>query len=284
MNQCVKSAAALVCLQLVPKSSNILSNFVLFPPKSSTSAISAQAYPSAKASLARAIMDTNDVSDIHQHIQCLNAQKKILEAAAARTGEIPTDRKTQGELITKHQLMDMQSLMRQFGGNKNQVRSSFVPPPYPASIASLEQLTPIFIKDLKLGVHHRGNYLLVKSVTTPNRINAIMFVVLDEKENAVEMQLYQQPDENVRPASTLVTKGSIFLIKEPFFKVMGDGGYGLRIDHISDVLHIDTRHELCPTQWCPRLYDLNKPANDWKQEGNVAMGRKNYWQAIKLCE
>jgi hypothetical protein len=226
-------------------------------------------------------MDTDDVSDIGQYTQFLDAQKAILKAAMAREGQLPTDRKARGELIDKHQMMTMQTMMQRFGQKEMQIHSSFLPPPYPPSTASLDELTPTYIKDLRLGIHHRGNYLLVRSVTAPNRMTAIMVVVEDEKRDALVAQLYQQPDENVRPASSIITKGDVFLIKEPFFKIMGDGEYGLRIDHVSDLVRIDARHKLWSKQWIPDLFNLRRTADDWKQEGNVAMGRKQYWEAIQ---
>jgi hypothetical protein len=108
-----------------------------------------------------------------------------------------------------------------------------------------------------------------------------MAIVEDEKQDALVIQLYQQPDENVRPALSIITNGDVFLLKEPFFKIMGDGEYGLRIDHVSDLVRIDARHELWPKQWIPHLFNLRRTADDWKQEGNVAMGRKKYWEAIQ---
>jgi len=226
-------------------------------------------------------MNTDDVSDIGQYTQFLDAQKAILKAAMAREGQLPTDRKARGELIDKHQMMTMQTMMQRFGQKEMQIHSSFLPPPYPPSTASLDELTAIYIKDLRLGIHHRGNYLLVRSVTAPNRMTAIMVVVEDEKRDALVVQLYQQPDENVRPASSIITNGDVFLIKEPFFKIMGDGEYGLRVDHVSDLVRIDARHKLCSKQWIPDLFNLRRTADDWKQEGNVAMGRERYWEAIQ---
>ncbi|TVY56830.1 hypothetical protein LCER1_G002327, partial [Lachnellula cervina] len=227
-----------------------------------------------------AAMDTNDVSDIDQYIKVLDAQKKTLKAAEARTGQQPIERKTRSQLIHRHQLVAIQAKMQQFR-SEHHVQSTFLPPPYPPSTAALEALTPIFIRDLRLGTHHRGKYLLVRSATGPDRITAIMNIVEDEQEDAIMMQLYQQPEEIIRPASSIVTTGDIFLIKEPFFKVMGDGEYGLRIDHVSDILRIDARHRMCPNKWCPRFYDLDKTADDWKQEGNIAMGMNKHWEAIE---
>jgi hypothetical protein len=251
--------------------------------KGSNFAISARTHPSTTISLARDSrkMDTDDVSDIGQYTQFLDAQKAILKAAMAREGQLPTDRKARDELIDKHQMVTMQTMMQRFGQKEFQIHSSFLPLPYPPSTASLDDLTPVYIKDLRLGIHHRGNYLLVRSVTAPNRMTAIMVVVEDEKRDALVVQLYQQPDENVRPASSIITKGDVFLIKEPFFKIMGDGESGLRIDHVSDLVRIDARHKLWPKQWTPNLFNLRRTADYWKQEGNAAMGRKQYLEAIQ---
>ncbi len=114
-------------------------------------------------------------------------------------------------------------------------------------------------------------------------MTAIMVIVEDEKMDALMVQLYQQPDENVRPASSIITKGDVFLIKEPFFKIMGDGEYGLRIDHVGDYVRIDVHHKLWSKKWIPDPFNLRRTANDWKQEGNVAMGRMEYWKAIQRC-
>jgi len=172
-------------------------------------------------------------------------------------------------------------MMQQLGQKNKQIRSSLLSPPYPPSTASLNELKPIYIQDLRLGIYHRGNYFLIRSVTAPNRMTAIMAVVEDEKRDALVVQLFQQPEEEVRPVSSIIKNGDVFLIKEPIFKIMADGEYGLRVDHISDLVRIDARHELWPKQWIPVLFNLKKNADDWKREGNIAMGKNQYWEAIQ---
>ncbi|EHK96086.1 putative SET and MYND domain-containing protein 3 [Glarea lozoyensis 74030] len=63
---------------------------------------------------------------------------------------------------------------------------------------------------------------------------------------------------------------------------MSDGNYGLRVDHVSDLIRI-TRHgtyrELMPKFWKgPKSY---KSADDWKLQGNDEVGREEYWSAIE---
>jgi hypothetical protein len=64
---------------------------------------------------------------------------------------------------------------------------------------------------------------------------AIM-VLEDESGDVVMLQIYQQEDEKIRPATAIINTGTFLLVKEPYFKVMGDGEYGLRVDHLSDVV------------------------------------------------
>ena len=227
-------------------------------------------------------MDIDDVSNVGQYTHILNTQHAILKNAVTREGEIPTDRKTRAEIIRKHQLFSMQATNPQQPTQQGaHIYSSFLPPPYPPSTASLDELTPIYIKDLRLGTHHRGSYLLVRSVTSPNRMTAIMVIVEDERDDAILLQLFQQPDEDVQPASSIVTVGDVFLIKEPFLKIMADGEYGLRVDHVSDIVRIDARHRMWSNHWIPRQPSLDKTADDLKQEGNLAMERKQHWAAIR---
>ncbi|TVY84556.1 hypothetical protein LSUE1_G000747 [Lachnellula suecica] len=225
-------------------------------------------------------MDSDDVSDIGQYMQVLESQKLMLKAAESRTGQIPLDRKSRAELVHKQHMMAIQ-IMIKHNQQDHQIQSSFLPEPYPPSIASIAELTPIHIKDLRIGIHHRGRYILVRSIAAPTRMTAIMSIIEDENGDAIAMQLYQQLGEDVRPASSIIPVGDVFLLKEPYFKVMGDGEYGLRIDHISDAVRIDTQHKVWPQLWNPRLVDLSKTADDWKQEGNIEMGKKQHWAAIQ---
>src|SRR5579862_1792028 len=116
-------------------------------------------------------MDIHDVSASGQLIQLLTKHKETLNAAMARQGEQPDDRGSRSELANKFML---QSITQRSARSrmKLEFHSSFVPPPYPPSTARLEELRQIFIKDLKLGTHHRGSYILVRPITPPNRMTA----------------------------------------------------------------------------------------------------------------
>lgn len=70
-------------------------------------------------------------------------------------------------------------------------------------------------------------------------MTAIMAVMEDENGDVILLQLYQQEDERNRAAADIIKVCTILLVKEPYFKVMGDGEYGLRVDHLSDVILLE---------------------------------------------
>lgn len=58
-------------------------------------------------------------------------------------------------------------------------------------------------------------------------MKAIMALMEDESGEAIVLQLYQQEDGETRKATDIVNVGTILLVKEPNFKVMGDGDASL---------------------------------------------------------
>jgi hypothetical protein len=73
------------------------------------------------------------------------------------------------------------------------------------------------------------------------------------------------------------------LIKEPYFKIIGDGEYGLRVDHASDIVWVEEDKRI-PLQWRLRIGDLDKSADDWKLEGNEKMKERRVLECdTKVC-
>lgn len=112
-------------------------------------------------------------------------------------------------------------------------------------------------------------------------MTAIMAVMEDENEDVILLQLYQQEDESDRSAADIISVGTVLLVKEPYFKVMGDGEYDIRVDHLSDVIHLKRDDVRIPKAWQPRLIEIQLSAESLKAQGNNSMGKKRYWDAIK---
>ena len=107
-------------------------------------------------------------------------------------------------------------------------------------------------------------------------MTAIMAVAEDKTKDAVVVQLYQQDIKMDRPATSILDQNDVFIVKEPYFKVMADGDYGLRVDHVSDLVKVEPYDQRVPLQWSLQISILDKTADDWKVEGNNAMRRQKY--------
>ena len=230
-------------------------------------------------------MDVEDVSYIKQFVDILNKQKATLQAVSKRKGERPRDRKSRAQLVTGQMAHGLSAKMKDMRVDTNMVHplvhQSWLPPPYPPSIAPLKELRQFFIKDLQLETHHRGFYALLRAVTPPNRMTALISIVEDEQNDVTTLQLYQQEDEAIRPAHEIIAQNAICIIKEPYFKVMNDGGYGLRVDHVSDINFLSEEDERIPLDWRPRFTPVNRTAKQWKEDGNAALKAGKLNKAIQ---
>lgn len=103
--------------------------------------------------------------------------------------------------------------------NGGTLSTSQIPAPYPPCILPAAQLKPIYISQMKLETHHRLHSIVVRLLTPPNRVTAIMAIVEDIEGTAVLLQLYHQAAEEVVPAAKIFTPGKLLLLKEPSSKL-----------------------------------------------------------------
>ena len=88
-------------------------------------------------------------------------------------------------------------------------------------------------------------------------------------------------DPNLKPQQ-LLPKGTVFAIKEPFYKGTADGGYSIRIDHPSDLVQFQPTDASIPSSLAPRIVSLDTSATDWKKDGNAAYVKKEYLTALQM--
>jgi hypothetical protein len=161
--------------------------------------------------------------------------------------------------------------------DKHALRSSFVPPTYHPSAAALSELKKALISDLTLETHHRGSYILLRAVTPIDRMTAIMAVVEDQRGDVLMLQLYNQ--EAGLTTDGRLLEGTVIIIKEPYLKMMADGDYGLRVDHLSDIRLIPEHDPLVPSVWRSRSQH-HTSAIHWKTRGNDFFNQSAYYLAI----
>lgn len=222
-------------------------------------------------------MDTHDVSEEPQYLKYLVQHKKTLQNAQRFKGQQPKQKQSREDLIMEFMFRQMASNNMTPDIHEFAIRSSFLPPTYVPSIAPFRELSKIMIKDLVLETHHRGSYLLLRTVTPADRMTAVLAIVEDEEGKVLVLQLYNQNPS--RAAEDILNEGAVLIIKEPYLKVMADGGYGIRVDHLSDVKFVPGHDRLVPPSWRkgPGKRDtLRMSAQDWRMVGNDFFNKSRY--------
>lgn len=223
-------------------------------------------------------MDAHDVST--QHWEILKRYKQTLEEAKKRQGERPRDRKPREYA---HLRFMMASRPLEQNNTSHLIHTSFIAPAYPPCITAVAELKHITIDQLLLETHHRGTYILLRCITPPNRMTAIMALAEDKNNDVVLLQIYQQENEETRPATDIANSGTVVLVKEPYYKIMSDGEYGLRVDHLSDIVQLKSNDDRIPSNWQPRVIEVEQSsAEALKLKGNLTMQKGKFWDSITM--
>lgn len=224
-------------------------------------------------------MDIDDVSGTAQLVAAFSKQEQTLEAAKKRKGKRPKNMKPRDLLI--HEFMMIRSSQKMYKLNQTHViHQSWFAEPYPPSVAPLSTLKKLHIDEMELETHHRGSYALLRVITPSNTMNAVMVIVEDEKEHVVMVQVYQQEDTEYELAENIAQVGGVCIVKEPYFKTNSDGGYGIRVDHVTDIVWVAQDDDKVPLGWQARISEVDKTAEGLKAEGNAALKARDLPRAI----
>ncbi|KAK0732248.1 hypothetical protein B0H67DRAFT_597857 [Lasiosphaeris hirsuta] len=221
-------------------------------------------------------MDTHDVSETPQFLELLKKQQLNLRDAQSRKGQKPPPGKPRWETILHFRLQVAENITRD--KNLYYMASSFVPPPYLPCVTPVQQLSKVLIGDLVLETHHRGKYLLLRCVTPQDRMTAVLAIAEDEKGDVILLQVYHQEQASETPEDILV-EGGVVIVKEPYFKATSSGGYGLRVDHVSDIVFLPANDKRIPEIW-QRPSLRGDTATTWKTKGNASFNASRYRAAI----
>ncbi|OTB00434.1 hypothetical protein M426DRAFT_65939 [Hypoxylon sp. CI-4A] len=201
-------------------------------------------------------MDTKDVTGDEHYRVFFDQIKKNVEQASRRKGEKPRDHPHPQVLV---------------------------PPHYPPCVRPLQELKPLMISNMTLETHHRGSRTLLHVLTPPDRMTAVMAIAEDEEGTAVLLQLYNLPEESKVSKNDIVKPGYVCIVKEPFFKTStSDGSYGLRVDHVSDIIWLEDTDDRIPLKWRKRVVNLDESSKEIRMQGNAAVQKKNWGEAERL--
>lgn len=167
------------------------------------------------------------------------------------------------------------------------MKTSHVPLPYPPCVVPLSSLKKIMINDLLLETQHRGSYLLVRSVTPEDRMTAVVAIVEDEKGDVLMINLYHQGEQGEQRETegdeleAVLSEGMVMILKEPYLKAMAGGSFGLRVDHLSDVVFLSADDDRIPSRWQAEAPKKTGSALGWKTKGNGFFNKLAYRSAIE---
>ena len=226
-------------------------------------------------------MDVDDVSGTEHFTASLRQQKQTLEAAQRRHGTRPGDMKPLRLLIQDFMTVQTSRQLMHSLNHRNEIHHSWVAAPYAPSVEPLKTLKKLHIKELRLETHHRGGYILLRVLTPPNRMTAVMVIVEDEQGSGVLLMVYQQEDTEYGLAEDIAQVGGVCIVKEPYFKTMSNGEYGIRVDHVTDILWLAEDDERVPFRWGPRISGVQETAMELKEIGNAALKARALNKAVE---
>ncbi|KAI0133493.1 TPR domain protein [Xylariales sp. AK1849] len=227
-------------------------------------------------------MDIQDVSNVDQFSTFLQKVKANAVEASRRKGQSPRDHPPVQILVSRFLMKRSMRTTRQSGGAEINISTSQVPPPYPPSVCSVDELKLLMISRMTLENHHRGNKVIIRILTPPDRMTAVMAIVQDEEGTGVLLQLYNQPEATVVDEHDILRPQSVCIIKEPFFKATTDGSYSLRVDHVSDIVWLLDTDDRIPPKWRKPVSNVGGDAQEIRMQGNAAILKKNWAEAERL--
>ena len=207
--------------------------------------------------------------------QQMSDQIKFLRLALLVKGQHPKANRNRERIISEH---NDNYWLRKAHPVAFEMRASFTPPAYPPCTRSLHDLSKVMIKNLYLETHHRGTYVVLRTVTPPDHLAAVACIVEDETQDVIRLNVNFQ--DRKRDIEEAFPQGIILIVKEPYLSVMAEGTYGIRVDHLSDVVYLPAHDERVPEPWRLEFTDNRTSAGAWKKKGNNHFSKSEYHLAI----
>ncbi|KAI8932506.1 hypothetical protein NX059_010688 [Plenodomus lindquistii] len=142
--------------------------------------------------------------------------------------------------------------------------------PYLPCSASLRDLQPMKLAELRMDTHHRGRQLRIKRVSPVVDLAARSWAMVQD-EDIEDTERLEVCLHKLRHGEDILESTKHFIIKDPYFTVTDQGEPTLRIDHLSDlvVCHEDTKSDFKDAT------TAEKAAVSCKNKGNAALKQQD---------
>lgn len=149
---------------------------------------------------------------------------------------------------------------------------------YPPCATPLSDLKPLpSLNDLRVETHHTGRVLIVRTFCDPVRIEAFVNGVEDQDGNVDRLAVYNV--SGTAHPERILPRGTIFAIKEPYYRRANDGGVIIRVDHPSNIMLLSNNDVLVPGVW--REEEETFTAAQRKEHADIA-ANENQWHDAEL--
>ncbi|KAI5207874.1 SET domain-containing protein [Aureobasidium subglaciale] len=205
----------------------------------------------------------------------MDKYRALSQAARARQGEPRERSHDRDELLAFYPAGNQNVIIKAL----RKMQFSYVlDNPYPPCLRPHAELVKIYLKGLKAQTHHTDSMLLVRTFGHPRKLSPS-----DPACNAIEDETGDVEDLLVSftgPGcdATVLAKGSVLLIKEPFFDV-SNAVNRVSVNHPSNLVFLDHDHASVPHDW--QLTSV-RSALEWMSDGDEALlEKKRYSEAIR---
>ncbi|CAD0112502.1 unnamed protein product [Aureobasidium uvarum] len=146
----------------------------------------------------------------------------------------------------------------------------------------LADLKVIRFNNLRLQCKNPGTVLIVRAIGQPSRpepLLPILNVIEDDTGEAIHIEVYFPITS---PPTDILSSGNILAIKTPQFE-MGSYGPVIKVVHPSDILALESSHELVHETFVDLSGLSVKSVWDWKDEAEAALEKRDYKKTINSC-
>ena len=159
------------------------------------------------------------------------------------------------------------------------VSTSYLP-----SVAPLQGLKQLYLHNLIRDTHHRGRYVLLKTIGPTQVIltDTVVYVHMEDAIGEIALVQFQHRIGNHHLHVESAPGDRVCIIKEPYFRPLINGNYGLGVDHMSDFNWLPKLDVRIPQKWKPRSLESAMTATQLKDSGNEALKSGKLLTAIEL--
>lgn len=203
----------------------------------------------------------------------MERKERMIVAAQGEKDQPLTWTETRDELLQRYQNSRMNTMRQDL-----QIRQAFVPPAYPPCTIPFSALTKIMLKDLRIETHHKGQYLIVRSIAPPCELISVASIVEDECGDAIMLTLRHQ--DKTCSLDEILGEGMVLAVKDPYLRRMSDGTHGIIVDHVSNYKYLPRKDNLTPELWQEKIPESQDNATTWLITGNELVYKGMYSSAI----